>query len=184
MLFTQITGNNNIIQDVTEPVNEGWGTMFLQIFAQVNPFPASFITNKIPMILSKTNMKRILKNDVLQKYLKTQCDILFKAEHKKDSTVSHTFPPGLLHTLRENIYAQYQAGSLLDHGKYWNQSTLNNEFLEGVFNNYTVIIFFDMKHIQSIRVVFYSKAKDEYYDKFIPSPRSLKKLGFYKEKVI
>ena len=177
-LFKQVTNEN------LEPIDEGWGTFAFHILAQVNPFPISMVTNKIPFLISKTNMKRILKNDLLQKYLKKECDELYKQERKTDSTVTHIFPPGLLHTLRETIYTQYQAGNALDQGKYWNQSTLTNEFLEGVFNGYTVVVFFDMEHIQSIRVIFYSKKRDVYYDRFITSPRSMKQIGFYKEKIL
>lgn len=181
MIFTELTGKKDTLEN-TESVSEGWEVIFFKIFSAVSPFPISLISKNVPIIWSKSNMKRILTNSELVKYLRTQCDEIFKKAKHKDHSVQRELPSGMVHGIREKIFMDYNNTFKKSSTKYWRNNTSNNEFLEGYFSGYAIIVEFDIKHIQSIRVVLYSAERDKYFSKEIPAPRSMKSLGFYKDK--
>lgn len=153
---------------VYEPVEEGWGHL---ASALTLPTGIGYV------LLQWHNIKKVMGDPKVQKYIKSECDRLLKEEKKSNKTATPKIPSGLSNFLKKN-------SALRNNTKLMER--LKNPS-GGQFNigQYTVVPFGDTDHVESIIVLFYIGDSDNVVGRKLkpPTKQDLKDLGLRKEEV-
>jgi hypothetical protein len=167
MIFTQITGNDNIIQEVLQPIEEGWGVVASWFFNIQTAGAAPLAT----MLMSSSNLKKLLRNPKLNKYIVNACRGVLSKEKKRDSSVINKDPRGFIDKFRANWHGD-------DDTTVWERWA--HYGIAYRIGGFYVFFWCDTDHIQAARVVLYSQNRNAFMGIEIPAPTK-EELGFYEE---
>ena len=205
MLFEKVCGNPNIVREAIEEVegvNEGWGMALAWtacmagvigggiVNALGNPILGFGITSAaaLPMIQavckSNKNLNKTIKDKRFQKYIINTCNNIYKKEKNSNKNLTNIIPNNDRSFLDKVIskFKQYNPtySKFTDRIKYLNVKKNTNEMFNISCPQYTVFMFHDTDHIDSVKLCLYDKKEDTLNFYNVPAP-SKNDLGFYEE---
>ncbi len=151
-----------------KPVVEGWG--FLASFLLAGPLGAAAYA-----VMHWSNVRKVLGNEKVKKYIIAECDKIYAKEKKKHKSLTPECPHGFIELFKKNP-------AILKHTTF-GERMKNPSAGQFTVGKYTVVPFGDTDHIEKIVVILYEKDSDTYIGGVIPAPNKedLKSVGLRKE---
>ena len=156
-------------KQVYTPVDEGWGAVLSRLASFVLPTPI----NMVKCVASNAILKELINDKDLKKYLKTQCDRIYKQERKTDSSITPQLPSDPI-TMAKTWLHKKDGIDTLSKTNLMHES--NGLIDDKIFNlrisNYAITFFYDTDHIDAAVLLLYSKDRDTVIGRRIAAPTS------------
>lgn len=124
--------------------------------------------------MSESNIKKLLRNQKLQKYINKEADEIYKRERKKNKNLTIDVP----YDLSTNLKIGLNAPSDIFHNP--NYIDNRSEDYYSFKTKYRFFISYDTDHIQKMTLILFDKATEK-PKHFTITPPSKEELGFYNE---
>lgn len=157
-LFYEVTNES------FQPVVEGWGKVASILIPIVGPL--------IHLKISKDYINKLMANPKLNQYISSKCNEFFNKSKKQYSKISKQIP--------NDADKMFQSGLDIDKQTSVGAKLKYNCVGKWNINGYTIWVFGDTDHIQTIMLSLWDSGSDKPVTFNIPAP-SNQELKFYKE---
>ena len=148
---------------------------FMQVYEPVEEFIIISTPSGNAVDTDEENVKRVLSNSKVQKYIHTQCDIIYNNIKKQNPSTVKKLPSGIINNIKKRI-STFKDNTIVN--MIQNPSA-------GFFNvgGYTICAYGNAISMTSVKVILYIEAEDQYSVTEIPDPKdnTLRDLGYHKD---